>query len=107
MYLAVYGAFRREQCPGTKEEGDVSLVHERLDVRIDGVTSFERRERTVVNRRQVFVPTTTPTTASSAVDLAGPSDDVVPWSSSSEPLLYSAVAPARCTIRTKTATATV
>ena len=42
-----------------------------------------------------------------AVDLAGPSDDVVPWSSSSEPLLYSAVAPARCTIRTKTATATV
>ena len=20
MYLAVYGAFRREQCPGTKEE---------------------------------------------------------------------------------------
>ena len=53
MYLAVYGAFRREQCPGTKEEGDVSLVHERLDVRIDGVTSFERRERTAVNRRQV------------------------------------------------------
>ena len=41
------------------------------------------------------------------MDLAGPSDDVVPWSSSSEPLLYSAVAPARCTIRTKTATATV
>ena len=56
MYLAVYGAFRREQCPGTKEEGDVSLVHERLDVRIDGVTSFERRERTAVNRRQVRLP---------------------------------------------------
>ena len=54
MYLAVYGAFRREQCPGTKEEGgDVSLVHERLDVRIDGVTCFERRERTAVIRRQV------------------------------------------------------
>ena len=52
MYLAVYGAFRREQCPGTKEEA-TSLVHERLDVRIDGVTSFERRERTAVNRRQV------------------------------------------------------
>ena len=31
---------------------------------------------------------------------------VVPWSSSSEPLLYSAVAPARCTIRTKATTAT-
>ena len=46
MYLAVYGAFRRRG-------GDVSLVHERLDVRIDGVTSFERRERTAVNRRQV------------------------------------------------------
>ena len=52
MYLAVYGAFRREQCPGTKEEGDVSLVHERLDVRIDGVASFKRRERAAVNRRQ-------------------------------------------------------
>ena len=52
MYLAVYGAFRREQCPGTKEEA-TSLSSERLDVRIDGATSFERRERTAVNRRQV------------------------------------------------------
>ena len=39
MYLAVYGAFRREQCPGTKEEA-TSLSSERLDVRIDGATSF-------------------------------------------------------------------
>ena len=53
MYLAVYGAFRREQCPGTKEEATSLSSTTRLDVRIDGVTSFERRERTVVNRRQV------------------------------------------------------
>ena len=38
--------------PRDERGGDVSLVHERLDVRIDGVASFERWERAAVNRRQ-------------------------------------------------------
>ena len=38
--------------PRYERGGDVSLVYERLDVRIDGVASFERRERAAVNRRQ-------------------------------------------------------
>ena len=49
MYLAVPPA---RTVPRYERGGDVSLVHERLDVRIDGVASFKRRERAAVNRRQ-------------------------------------------------------
>ena len=105
MYLQVPAGANRARY---KRGGDVSLVHERLDVRIDGATSFERRANGGESPTGApsFLPPLPPPPAPPWT-LPGPLMIVVPWSSSSEPLLYSAVAPARCTIRTKATTATV
>ena len=42
--LGSVGCLPASTVPRDERGGDVSLVHERLDVRIDGVTSFERRD---------------------------------------------------------------
>ena len=52
MYLAVYGAFRREQCPGAKEEA-TSLSSTSASMCASTVQPALRDGRTAVNRRQV------------------------------------------------------